>query len=910
MMLALLAVLASGPPAPPDWAATAERLKSSAEAYSRWGITFSLDAHSEFTAAGAPVPEHIDLMGSLRTPDEVTISIRTTVGAKHALAVHLTTCFKLDGTGKAKEGDGALYVDGRGQVGKFKFDPLTGVVFDPGVEETFFQLGIKLGEGDEGPTTLGLKLGPLSLGIDPAMWARQYRQSEPTFTRNGAGKIAGAEMSLDADALLAAVSEAPGPPQQFTDSRLAVSLKGAIEAGAKDFGNLNSIDGVLIDLPHNDLVLIGVHESRLASIPMEYVTAVARSVYVQGQSPWVCLEPVAGNLAAPNRARIGGFGSDLEKSAIVEAMLTADYSMKQLVMGKRKIEGVPEMMDLTGDADPIRPEQWRCWITPNEPLPGNVRLSAGPVGRYYHFLVQPLVRAETKRFVNCVMSGFEIPVSAGPNDEPLADNPARCRRIAQKYSQNYAAIESNWPESSFGRARQILQLSGLFSLLKSSEKEAWETALVRRVAALPAARREIRASFPGLTSTPVPFQEATITIDGGLSTAVNLPAPVPGTEQISHESIRWSAWRGTLPAPTPAADEVAPVSIAAGADAALLDASEALESDELGAAAASASVALSLRPKWDQAESILIEALAALNRDEAGKELGSALAANPDSWRLLNLSMSMEAARADWAGVRKTATKLIGIQPKAAQSYAERAHAMYMEQAPECRQEWDTALKLAPECGDLRLGRAAVWLWQKQELQALLDIDAAIKLAPLNGRSQLLKGELLLNMGRTEEAISALKMAVTLAPEHWMANDILARALFINGDYDGTIESMTSAYLARPRIRAASSDPAAGDDSAKVGLFRLPSDPLEQFIDAPDEPHRRINKELIEFDPMIWLLRGASQFHLEHYAEARKDLSRYYGLDQVFKNQTEKRLKPGLIGDVRDMLDTCEAKLQ
>jgi len=909
MLLALLAALVLGGPPASDWPATAEKLKSVAENYKSWGVSFRLDGDSEFGSLNTPIPQHTDITGSIQTPDSLTLDVQANIGEKQALAVHLSAAFKLDAQRNAVEGSGALYAEGRGLIGKFKYDRFTGVVCDAGIEQTLYALGIKLGEGESGPAELGLKLGALCIDIDPTTWARKYVEMAPTLTKSGAEKIGGVSIEADTDALVSAVTDSPIPPLKYLTSRLAVSIKAALAAGAKDIGSLNSVEGVLVDAAHGDLILVGRHDADIPPIPMEMVASLARAVYVQGRHPWVTIDPQAGNFAAPYRARVGGVGPELEKSLLIDIMLTADYAMKQLVMGSHKTEGVPDMMELTGDPEPAQPAQWRCWITPAPPAPGSIRISAVTGGRYYHYAVQPLIRVEAEQNTDAGPSGVETLLSSLKSGEPTAA--VRAKRIALSYSQNYTMVERSWPDSSFGRARQVLQLSGIFSLLKLNEKDPWQAVLMASLAGLQVSKRDIRTSFPGLQSRAVPFGDGVLSVEGGMNTDVGLPAPATGYEKLSRDSIHWNAWHGTLAPPEPAVYDPRSISPLAGADEALRDGLRALSGNEYEAAVASARVALGLRPQWDDAEALLVSALNSTQNAQAFAELDQAMKTTPSSWKLLTMKALLQGAQGSWSDLQNTATQLIALRPQMAQAYALRARGLYRSGVTTCLQDWYTAIRMAPESSDYRLGRAAFYVWQKQDVLALADIDAAIKISPLQSQNYLVKGELLLRLNRNSEAAAALKSAVKLAPTDSLTNDILGRALFLTGDFEGAVESMTVAFLTRPRDPAfqLSDQPAAHDPGPPI-RFREPTDPLEQFVDSPDQPHKQISAETAVFDPIIWLVRGISQFNLEHYQEAQQDLTRYDALTVGYKRAAEARISPDKPVDVKKLLEVCAEKLQ
>lgn len=901
------------------WTAAAEQLRSVAETYKKWGITFKVEKSGEFVAATSPVPSRLEVTGAIESPDTLTLSVNTTVGEKNALAVHLGGNFKIDPNGTATEGAGAVYVEGRGLAGKFKYDRETGITLEAGVEETFYSLGIKLGEADAGPFALGLKLGPLSVDIDPTKWVRRFVEMAPTLTKQGAARIGGVTLQMNSDALAAAIREADKPPAAYLMNREAVSLKGLLAAGTKDLGRLTSVEGLLVDSARHDIVLVGSHDASLRPIPVDLLTVLVRTVYEAGTHPYVSIDPQAGDFGAPHRARIGGIPTSLHKSALIDVMLTADYSMKQLVMSKHRVEGVPGMMDLSSEFDPRKPEQWRFWITPVPPSSGDIALSHGATSRYYRFVVQPQILAETTKLSGGNATDADPLVLSSSPDTDLS-RPTRATLLAQTYTQRYAAIESEWPESQFGSARQALQLAGVISLAASREREPWELALFHRIGVLSVALCEIRTSFPSLTTTrPGPDGAATIAAQGGMQTDILLPAPSVGIERISDADIKWTSWHGSLAPLKPTASEPAALSESAAAEMAKEDAMRALSSSDWGAAKLSARFALRIKPHWDDAEALLISALARANDKTTITELETAIGAMPKSLKLLAISASLSEAQENWYELRKIATKLIALQPTYAPGYAFRAQGLYRGGDSAALADWNTAIRLDPQNPEYRMKRAAFYLWQGMQAnaasnlkdKALSDLDAAIQVAPTVSNSYLIKGELLEKLNRYPESVNALESAVKLAPSDWLAHDLLGRAQFLAGDLTATVESMSIAYAIRPR------DPLFelvrkydGVDEPPTDVFRIPKDPLEQYIDSPDVEHKPMITELTVFDPLIVLLRGAANFKLGHFADASKDLTLYLKLGERYRKASEARVPMDRVGDVSKMLDICRSKLQ
>ncbi len=902
MLFALLAVAVAITPASRDlsWESTARQLREVAETYKKWGITFELDRESKFTGANTPVPAHLEVTGSMESPDSLAIGIQTVVGQKHALAVQFGGKFKVDPAGNASEGNGAIYVEGRGLVGKYQFSKDTGISMEAGIEESLYSLGINLGKADVGPFSLGLKLGPLTVKLDPTTYAKRFAIMAPVLAGKGKEKIGGVTMRVDADALLAAITEAPAPPTEYTQGRLAVSLKGALSAGAKDLGLLTSLDGVLVDEAGKDIVLVGRNDSTLPQIPMATIATLARCIYVNGKHPWISIDPQP-DYTAPHHARIGDVPSELLHSALVETMLAADYSMKQISLGKHKIEGISELMDMLSEEDLAKSQRWRLWISPAQPGVGDIRMSSTVGARYYAYPVAPVIKAETT-LLDPSNADWTTRY-AEKSGIPIAETgPAAL--LAEQYTLNYHAIETAWPDSRFGAVRQQIQLSGLLTLLAAKEKIEWESSLIGRLASVKVGQRSFPLDFPGLKSTRLSATSETHSIAGGMMTTVTLSTIEPGAPPMPRSAITWKLWQGQLAPPRAEATEPTPMSPTRAAELAQQRAEEELEARDGEAAETDAREALALRPAWDTAQISLVRALALQNKESCKQVLSDALLSSPKSWRLLLMSAMLYEGQHDYFDAAKYASRVIALSPQTTRAYAIRARCRNKYDYAEAVKDWQTALRLDPGNAELLLSRAGFYLWQERPNEALADLNYVTAHSPATSRSFLLKGELLLNLSKPAEAVAALKSAVRLAPADWLAHDYLGRALYSGGEFAAAADEMTLAYRFRPRTGAF--DVKIGTDDEVPALFRAPVDPIEELIDRPEDPDKTMIVEITLFDPVIWVVRGAANVKLGRYQEALKDLRRYSDLADMFHEYSEKRLHALPINEVKAMIE--EAK--
>lgn len=78
---------------------------------------------------------------------------------------------------------------------------------------------------------------------------------------------------------------------------------------------------------------------------------------------------------------------------------------------------------------------------------------------------------------------------------------------------------------------------------------------------------------------------------------------------------------------------------------------------------------------------------------------------------------------------------------------------------------WEKALKLAPRCGECRVGLARVLFWSGERAKALTRLEQALAANPSDVDALILRGDVLAASGRTEEAKDSYMKAKSIAPE-------------------------------------------------------------------------------------------------------------------------------------------------
>lgn len=890
------------------WADTASRFRDIAETYKKWGITFEVDTSKRFTAADGPMPGELEVSGSMESPDSLKLKMKATAGEKQALAIDLGGTFKIDPDGTATEGNGAVYLEGSGLAGKFTYDKANGLNLETGLEETFYSLGIKLGNPNEGIFGLGLKLGPLTVNIDPAKWAHRFQEMAPEMAKAGAKKIGGVTLAVDADAMTAAIANDADPPERFLQNRELVSLKALAASGAATLGDLNDLQGVLVDEKNQDVLLVGSHNDALPALSSDVLATLARSVYEADLHPYISIDPQSGDLSLPHRARIGDVPQDLRSSELVKDMLTADYSMKRIQIGDKKLEGIPELIDLIDTNQSIQfGAVGRFWINPRPLTPGDVKLAKGSDSRYYEIPTTPLILSEAMQ--------TNAPVAAVPSLDLYGDTDAFKKEVdqmARTLTSDYSMVEREWPESGFGAARQALQISNILTLVRQEERRPWMDALMHAVGSRPIPSVDVPKEFPGLRSTrSVTVNGQETWVQGGMTTDAEIPDPVSGGEAIDPASLSLEDGVASLAPPTPTAEEpsvMTPDQVAADY---LSEAQIALKALDYNGAVRSAAGALLCKPDWVEAEVVVLSGLAG-EGDTADfeAELADAIKAHPKAWQLLYFqAIYSEQLARDAAGefgyvadnhreaACEMAKQVVKLQPKFAEAYALLGRVEHESEIDDYSLDyWNKAISINPQSPEYHLGRAAVLISQKKYAVGLTDLNAALAVSPLSAPTFIVRGEVLAKMGRIDEAVKDLESAVRLSPSDWLAWDLLGQMRFAKGADQAAIDAFGNALALVPKDTIQQAEEENGDIFIPKP-FRIPIDPLENFTERFGDAPRNLIDSITLVDPQIWLERGKAYYHLSRWNEALTDFKWYLAA------YPEKR------PSVAKLMDACTARI-
>ena len=520
-----------------SWSRTSSSLKSVAETYKKWGITFGVDG-SKKIEPGDYMPEELEISGGVESPDHVHLSLSAAEGEEGTERLEVEGTFTLGPEEQALAGKGEIDVAGRGISGEFTFDKTNGLTLEAGLKESLYSVGIQLGKADEGPLSLGIHLGPFSVSLDPVKYAERLREVGPELASKIGDKIGGVSLRVDADALAAALENAPRPPARFLEKRYLVPMDDLKRQ--LSHSRLNRIQGCLLDKAHHRIYLVGVHDPLLPPLDSSYVVALANAIYIHHEHPFVSINPTSPDFSQPHRAEIGGIPASLANSPMTQAMLHADYSMKQLSIGTRSLPGIKSLMDvLKSVPHPDLGMSHRFWINPAPMNPGDLLISKNRTKTLYLVHALPLVSTQAYR-----------PFREDSNPRVATDDPGArhsgfslASQIYARYlTRHYRVIEKAWPQSAFAASEQTIEIASVMSTLATFERQPWVREYVEKLSKVPVPSVVLPKSFPGLTS-PEPLIKGAerITVVGGMTTTTFAPDPVGSKDSLVDDPINSQA---------------------------------------------------------------------------------------------------------------------------------------------------------------------------------------------------------------------------------------------------------------------------------------------------------------------------------------------------------------------------------
>ncbi|HUE96614.1 MAG TPA: tetratricopeptide repeat protein [Longimicrobiaceae bacterium] len=835
----VLCVLPLRPAAAADasWDRLAGRLRAVAETYKKWGVTFEVN-EAAFSANPDFCPSKFTVSGGMESPDSVRMDIEAELGRKEALAVAISGAYKMDPNGRDVSGKGIMRVKGSGASYKFSYNSADGFALETGLEETFYSVGVKVGGDGRSPLNLGLKLGPATVKIDPVKWISRCREVGPALARGVGGaagrEVGGVMIQTDLEFMAAALSRAPPPSTLRLRDVTGVSLKRlllASKAGRQAMlGPLTSVVGVAVDAGAADVILIGRVEPGMPRIPVTLLSALLRSVWMDGLEPLVSLDPAPSGAEIRLKPRIGGLAKGVEQSALVSLMLEADYRMKGALYGDVPAKGVTPIPTLLARSTEIGGSgSARFWFTPRPLETGDIGVirSGAPSdgGSLVTFDVRPMVLTEK--------------TTGGLGPDPFGETPSDPMerilvRAAAEFTLAYPELERTLPGLKLKELRQIFELATASAILRREVKDRDSPCarLLEKTAALDVPTVGIPASYAPIHKE---FESAggrgAIQLWGGVTSgAASVAAARMRVEKSLSgllSRIRNADWEGVW-VPLPGLFD--PVV----ADAQALDRAE------------SALSLLAVGERYVHEGSY----------DQALTSLDRAIEMDPANVRALQVRSALHTHRERFAAGAADADAAVRLAPNDATGYYLRAYAeMDLGREDNALRDLAEAMRLRPGWPDPYVVRGLLRTLT-DPAGAIQDFDEALKTAKAQSPALTMRGLARLKQGDTDSALLDFNAAIRTDPRNIGPIEHRAALKAAGKDHHAVLED---------RKRLVELQPTAVR-YADLALAKLM---LDDFPGAIEETTRALG-----LDPRYaraYQLRGRAKFEMAHYREALPD---------------------------------------
>ncbi|MEI8280850.1 MAG: hypothetical protein WCG75_00450, partial [Armatimonadota bacterium] len=203
---------------------------------------------------------------------------------------------------------------------------------------------------------------------------------------------------------------------------------------------------------------------------------------------------------------------------------------------------------------------------------------------------------------------------------------------------------------------------------------------------------------------------------------------------------------------------------------------------------------------------------------------------------------------------------------------------------------WNQAIEIDPLDATLFAGRAAVKFGAEAWASGLTDLNRAIVLAPLEKSLYVVRAQVNRRIKKVPEAAKDLEAALKIDSKDWLTWDLLGQARLEAGDDASGITALSNALALSPQDSFQNLYIQNGEIFVPKP-FRIPIDPLVNFVKRFGESPRNILQSIRLLDPEIWLLRGKAHFRHQHWKEAQTDFLWYVAAYPEKKADVETMLK-------------------
>ncbi|MCW3055351.1 MAG: hypothetical protein JWN14_4521, partial [Chthonomonadales bacterium] len=279
-----------------------------------------------------------------------------------------------------------------------------------------------------------------------------------------------------------------------------VPLKSLLAPGTKTVGPLTRVRGY-VRSASGEISLVGLVETGKSPIPLDALVVALRALYPGPvASPYISLDPDPVHPIGAQKVRIGGIPAELRNTAFVQTLISADYLMKRIALGKvqPKVAGFKRWTDILAEGDYGRKSRSRLWLSP----------LAAPVS---DVLVTHRGTEEAVLFESHVQVEAEEMVEVGAHLAGTGSTTRDTDLAADQYTQHFDALAQEFPE--FAALEQVFDLCKLATAWRAF---GVHSADITAIAARKPAVVTIAPTYPGIG--PEPVAGRTIKIYGGATT--------------------------------------------------------------------------------------------------------------------------------------------------------------------------------------------------------------------------------------------------------------------------------------------------------------------------------------------------------------------------------------------------------
>ena len=845
-------------------------------------------------------------------------------------------------------GDVTLALRGTGITVKGKWSSGQGLEIEGGVvwEKGLYTAGVDIQPGGEVIPTIGVKVGPVSVEIDPVKFGQKLMSLAPQaadWVSEGLRDVGGVMIQFDLGLLAMALTDRPPPGVETLGDVSLVSLKRVLAArmagDMTDLGEVTSVHGFLLDHANGDIILIGKHEPWAPRISLDVLVAVLQSVWRDGLSPYVSIDPDPRYELEPHHARFGGVSPGLEESSLLKIMFDADYRMKQFDSGKAGMEvaGVKSRVDLAREdlkrkqpelfGDGVIRAEARLWLSPQQPNIGDIWQLESEAGSLYVYRPGVEILTEIEHLVRVDQS-----VSRKTEKRLTGKDHVLGAMACLGYTRHYDKLERRFPE-----LKQLRQVFELVEFARILNMRGVESALLRELSRLPTSRDPHKKRYRVVGPNRLRGRKIAWRLSGGVQAKLRVSeARLRLVEELETTFRRLHAvtWRAPVVRMNglfqPVVREARMLSRVLVAEASVEDAFIELSEGNVQEALLQASTAIEANPdagdvyslrafiyyeigEYRKAASDLDDAIRLGARDSvvynnrglARSKLGDRDGAIEDYTAALEIdprdviayfNRSLDRTRlGDCEGAIEDATAALEINPRFAQAYDNRGLARStLGDREGAIEDYNAALEIDPRSREAHNNRGVARSELGDHEGAIEDYTVALEIDPRNAEVYYNRGNTRAELGDHEGAIEDYNAALEINPRYAQAYDNRGIARKNLGDCEGAIEDYNAALEIDPRSRDAHNNRAVarselGDHAGAV----------EDYTAA------------LEIDPryvFAYLCRGDERFRLaqerqpsaavELLRTAEEDVRKAMKLGG--KNWSDRELAEGVLQEILD----------